>query len=133
MIKQYCINLTKNVLKNISMHSKATFGEFIRKLREDQKLPIRKVAAFLDIDPSTLSKIERGERYSNKDQIKKLSELFGVVERKLLVEYLSDKVTDELFYEELPEDILRVAEEKIKYRKSKTVLQAELDFEKIKK
>lgn len=111
------------------MQSKETFGEVIRRLREEHKLPIRKVAAVLDIDPSTLSKIERGERYSNKKQIKILSELFNVNERELLVDFLSDKVTNELLSEELPEDILKVAEEKIKYRRAKSTVQAELDFE----
>jgi len=39
-----------------------TFGEYIRRLREEKKLPLRKVAAQLDIDTSTLSKVERGDR-----------------------------------------------------------------------
>ncbi len=47
------------------MQNKETFGELIRKLRERNGLPIRKVAAHLDIDPSTLSKIERDERSAN--------------------------------------------------------------------
>ena len=44
---------------------KKTFGEIIREGREHEGLPLRKVAAFIDIDPSTLSKIERGERSEN--------------------------------------------------------------------
>ena len=32
-----------------------TFGEYIRRLREEKNLPLRKVAAQLDIDTSTLS------------------------------------------------------------------------------
>jgi cytoskeletal protein RodZ len=39
-----------------------TFGEYIRKSREELGLPLRKVAAALDIDTSILSKIERNER-----------------------------------------------------------------------
>ena len=41
---------------------KQTFGEYIRELRENNKMPLRKLAALLDIDQSTLSKIERNER-----------------------------------------------------------------------
>ncbi len=44
------------------MNIKESFREYIRKLREQQGLPLRKVAAVLDIDPSTSSKIERGEK-----------------------------------------------------------------------
>ena len=53
----------------------SSFGEYIRKLREENNLPIRKVAAILDVDPSTLSKIERGKRSANKDMLPILSEL----------------------------------------------------------
>ena len=35
-----------------------SLGETIRQLREDKKLPLRTVAAFLDIDQAILSKME---------------------------------------------------------------------------
>ena len=101
------------------MHKKETFGEVIRKLRESSGLPIRKVAAHLDIDPSTLSKIERNERSANREHIKRLSELFEINEKELLVDFLSDKVSYELLEEEYSSEILHVAEEKIKYIRSK--------------
>lgn len=37
--------------KTIMMNGKESFGEHIRKLREQSGLPLRKVAATLDIDP----------------------------------------------------------------------------------
>lgn len=105
-----------------------TFGEYIRELREDQKLPLRKVAAFLDIDPSTLSKIERGERSANREYIKLLADLFSVSEQELLIIYLSDKIAYQLLGEEFSESILKVAEEKIRYIRSKNTHQSELKF-----
>jgi len=39
-----------------------TFGEYLRKSRENQGLFLRKVVAALDIVTSILSKIERNER-----------------------------------------------------------------------
>ena len=39
-----------------------SLGDIIRKLRESKELPLRTVAAFLDIDQAILSKIERGHR-----------------------------------------------------------------------
>ena len=39
-----------------------SLGDNIRKLREDKELPLRTVAAYLDIDQAILSKIERGQR-----------------------------------------------------------------------
>ena len=53
-----------------------TFGEYIRKLREDKQLPLRKVAAALDIDTSILSKIERNERKPTYEMSPVLAETF---------------------------------------------------------
>ena len=92
-----------------------TIGEQIRKLREDHGLPLRKVAAELDIDQSILSKIERGERKASKKQIIQIARIFNVDEKELLINYLSDKVLYELIDEELVADVLKVAEKKIKY------------------
>lgn len=97
-----------------------SFGEHIRKLREENGLPLRKVAAVLDIDPSTLSKIERGERSANKEMIPILAELFNEDVETLGLILLSDKVAYHLRYEENPNEILKVAEKKIKYLKTKS-------------
>lgn len=109
---------------------KKSFGEHIRKLREDNGLPLRKVAALLDIDPSTLSKIERGERSANKEMIPSLAELFKENKETLGLILLSDKVAYDLIQEDNPNDILKVAEEKIKYLKTKSHQQGRLDFDK---
>jgi len=104
------------------MTQNETFGEIIRKLRDESGLPLRKVAAHLDIDPSTLGKIERNERNANKEMIEKLAQLFSVNSKPLLVSFLSDKVAYEIMQEDYTKDILKVAEEKIKYyKKAKTV------------
>ncbi len=42
-----------------------SFGEFLRNKREQLGLPLRKVAAELDIDTPILSKIERGEKLAH--------------------------------------------------------------------
>lgn len=107
---------------------KKTFGEYIRALREEVGLPLRKVSAVLDIDPSTLSKIERGERSANKEMISLLADLFNENEQKLELILMSDKIAYELVNEENPKEILQVAEEKIKYLKSKKLKQGELDL-----
>jgi transcriptional regulator with XRE-family HTH domain len=112
------------------MGSKESFGEHIRFLRESLELPLRKVAAVLDIDPSTLSKIERGERSANKDMLPRLAELFKESEEELGLILMSDKVAYELMEENNPHEILRVAEEKIKYLRIKNQEQGKLDFDK---
>lgn len=101
----------------LSMQTQQTFGETLRKLREDNSMPLRKLAALLDIDQSTLSKIERNERKANPDLIDKLSKIFKADKKELHISYVSDKVVYELLDEESSIDILKVAEEKISYIK----------------
>lgn len=101
----------------MSKKHNTSFGEYIRQLREDRNLPLRKIAANLDIDTSTLSKIEKNERNANDQIIEKLSEIFAIDKADLKVRYLSDKITYQLLDEEDGIEILKVAEQKIKYRK----------------
>lgn len=102
---------------NLSMVTQQTFGETLRKLREDDGMPLRKLAALLDIDQSTLSKIERNERKANPEMIDKLSKIFKADKKELHISFVSDKVVYELLDEESSIDILKVAEEKISYIK----------------
>jgi predicted nucleotidyltransferase len=91
-------------------------GEKIRKLREERGLPLRKVAAFLDIDQAILSKIERGLRNISREQVVNLALFFQVEEKDLLVSWLSDKLLHELGDEDLALQALQLAEERISYQ-----------------
>lgn len=113
------------------MEKYCTFGEFLRKKRRELKLPIRKVAAFLDIDPSTLSKIERGERSPLKSFIPAVSKIFNENEEELLILYHSDKIAKSIFQENCSGKILKLAEEKIEYLKANKITQAEMDFNRL--
>lgn len=101
--------------KVIESKQMLSIGEQIRKLREDEELPLRKVAAELDIDQSILSKIERGGRKATKEQIIQIAKIFKVDEKELLINYLSDRVLYDLKDEDLATDALKVAQKKIKY------------------
>lgn len=98
---------------NLSMQKIETFGEKIRTLREGKSMPLRKLAALLDIDQSTLSKIERNERKPNDEIIKKIATVFDVNGQELMICFLSDKVAQELIKEKNSKDILKIAELKI--------------------
>jgi len=92
-----------------------SIGNTIRKLRDEKRLPLRTVAAHLDIDQAILSKIERGQRRISREQVVKLAAYFMVEEEKLLVAWLSDKLVCEVEDEELAFKSLRLAEEKMAY------------------
>jgi len=93
-----------------------TFGEYIRKLREEEGMPLRKLAAALDIDQSTLSKIERNDRRPTKDMVSRLAKTFNLDKNQLMIGYLTDKITYELADEEAGLEALKVAERQIEYQ-----------------
>ena len=92
-----------------------SLGEIIRKFREEKELPLRTVAAFLDIDQAILSKVERGQRKPTREQVVKLAAYFKLKENDLLVAWLSDKLVYEVEDEDMALKALQVAEEKVKY------------------
>lgn len=71
------------------------FGELIRKHREEKGLPLRKIAAELDVDTSILSKIERSERFATSDLIPILSKKLGIEFKKLQMLFLTEKINSE--------------------------------------
>ena len=97
------------------MNNSQPFFKFIRQLREENGLPLRKVAAELDLDPSTLSKIERGERTANLKVVDQLSHVFGIDQNRMRLIFLSDKIAHELWSEQNSNEILHVVEQKITY------------------
>jgi|SRR5580698_7860691 transcriptional regulator with XRE-family HTH domain len=94
-----------------------SFGEFIRKLREKEGLPLRKIAAQLDIDPSLLGKIERNERQPTKEIISGIAKIFKQDEKLLRMEFISDLIAYKILDEEADIDTLKVAEKKVQYLK----------------
>jgi transcriptional regulator with XRE-family HTH domain len=93
-------------------------GEKLRHIREEKELPLRKVAALLDIDVAILSKMERGERRITKEVVLKLADIYGYNADELLISFLSDKILYEIQDEDLGIEALKVAEERAKYIKA---------------
>lgn len=96
-----------------------SIGEKIRNLREERGLSLKMVATELKIDISLLSKLERGERPITKDQIIKLCDVFRIENKFLLIPYLSEIVYSEIEKADCAEEVLRIAEEKIKLDEGK--------------
>lgn len=92
-------------------------GDYIRQLREQAEMPLRKLAAILDIDQSTLSKLERGERPVSRQMLPLIAKTFKVDEKDLVIRFMSKHVAYQLADEKYAKDILISAEEEIKYLK----------------
>lgn len=96
-----------------------SFGTKIRIAREEKGLILRQVAAALDIDQAIISKFERGERNPAKEQVEKFAVYYNLDKTELITAWLSDKIASVLHYEENIAEVLKVAEEKARYLKSK--------------
>lgn len=92
-------------------------SETLKSAREEKKLILRKVASELDIDQSLISKFEKGERKPTKEQVIKFAEFYNLSTQELLIDWFSDKIIYELKDIDYANDILIVAEEKIRYQK----------------
>lgn len=95
-----------------------TLGETLKNARDETGLILRKVAAKVDIDQSLISKFEKNERKPTKEQIQRLAKFYSLSEKKLIINWHSEKIAEELKYTESTTEILKVAEEKIKYYKA---------------
>ena len=103
---------------SIEVMSTETIGEKLRHIREEKELPLRKVAALLDIDVAILSKMERAERKITKEVVLKLADIYDYNSDELLVSFLSDKILYEIQDEDLGIEALKMAEERTKYIKA---------------
>jgi transcriptional regulator with XRE-family HTH domain len=73
-----------------------SFGEYLRNKREELGLPLRKVAAELDIDTSILSKIERSERVATKEMLPTLAKTLDVQEKEIEIEFIKALILSDL-------------------------------------
>jgi predicted nucleotidyltransferase len=103
-----------------------TFAGKIRDLRLKKGDPLRKVAAFLDIDQAILSKIETGKRTATRDHVIKLEGYYGVEPGTLMLLWLSDKIVLEVSGEELAVEAIGLAEKKIGYLSARSVTRAQV-------
>jgi Fic family protein len=95
-----------------------TLGENIKTLRQSKKLTLKDVSDKLHIDTALISKIERNDRKPTREQISMFAKLYKTNEKDLLLSFLADKVLYEIADNSLVMDVLKVAEEKLRYGKS---------------
>jgi transcriptional regulator with XRE-family HTH domain len=85
----YYSGLILSCLMNKEAYS---LGEYLRLRRKEEGLPLRRVAALLDLDPSTLGKIEKNTRRASEDMIPRLAEIYSEDPRDLYIMYHSDLI-----------------------------------------
>lgn len=107
---------------------KETFREYIHNLRVENGLTLTKLAAALDIDQSTLSKIENQKRNVPEEILPKLAKIFKLNIKSLEREFYSEKIAEIIYQEKDSSELLKLAEEKAKYFRIKKAKQGNLNF-----
>jgi transcriptional regulator with XRE-family HTH domain len=105
------------------MKLEKSFGETIKNLREEKRVPLREVAAALNIDTSMLGKIEKNNRKPTKHLIEKIAKYFMVSDKDLTIAFLSDNIAYQIMEDEdLSIEVFKVAETKVEYLKTQKTL-----------
>ena len=84
-----------------------SFGNYLKQIREQKKIPQRKVAHRLDIDTSTLSKMELGERQINVSMIEGLADALGMDYKELQIKFISEKILNDFSSQPFIKDALQ--------------------------
>jgi transcriptional regulator with XRE-family HTH domain len=107
---------------------KESFGNFIKKLRVENGFTLTQLAAKLDLDSANLSKIENGKREFDEKRLALLSDAFNINIDELKKEFLGDFIAKKIYDTNFSEEILMVAEEKVKYLRAINTKQTNLDL-----
>jgi len=83
--------------------------------------PLKKVASYLNLDTSTLGKIERAERNLSETLLCSLAEIFETEQKKVLNQYYSSKVTQEIKDYPHYKEVLNIVQEQLQLYFTSTV------------
>ena len=97
---------------------RATFGEYIRLLRNKNGMTLTQLAAKLNIDYANLSKIENGKRDFNQKHLPRLAKIFNLDFTDLRNEFITDQIGKHIYETNCTKQLLKVAEEKAEYRRT---------------
>jgi transcriptional regulator with XRE-family HTH domain len=107
---------------------KESFGGFIKKLRIENNFTLTQLAAKLDLDSANLSKIENGKRDFDEKRLNLLAEVFEIEIDEIKKEFFGDFIARKIYDSNCSQEILMVAEEKVKYLRSINTKQINLDL-----
>ncbi|EKD86017.1 MAG: hypothetical protein ACD_37C00527G0001 [uncultured bacterium] len=105
---------------------KESFGEYIRRLRNEHKMTLTQLGAKLGVDSGALSKIENGKKRLDEKALPKLAKLFKLDLAEIRDEFFSEIIAYEIYENKCSEKIWELAEEKVKYIRSKNFKQGSL-------
>lgn len=106
----------------------ATFGEFLKKEREQREMNQSDFGQEIGIIMTDISKIENGRKKFPFSHLHKLAEYIQRDIEELKTIYVADILVDEAHKYNCSDKVFSVAEEQSKYLKSKNVSQGNFKF-----
>jgi transcriptional regulator with XRE-family HTH domain len=107
----------------------ASFGDFIKQEREKQGWTQTDFGAKIGINSSAVSRIEHGTKQLSGNKLITLSDLFSIDLSKIKELYFGDKFAREVYKYDCPNTVFIVAEEEVKYLRTKNAKQSQISFE----
>tara|TARA_R110002072_G_scaffold199405_2_gene357006 strand:- start:10238 stop:10564 length:327 start_codon:yes stop_codon:yes gene_type:complete len=107
---------------------KQAIGEYLRELRKGKGLTLTQMGAKLGMDSGALSKVENSKRLLDPHYLETIAEIFELDFEELKTEFFAERIAYELINNSCNEETLKLAEEKIKYIKTKSATQAKLNI-----
>lgn len=96
------------------------FGSYIRKLRNEKKWTLAKLASMLEMDSTNLSKIENGRRFLDEEKLIKICDIFLLDINEIRKEIMSEKIAKKVYDADYGVEVLKLAESKVEYLKRET-------------
>ena len=100
----------------------------LKTYRTFKNLTQKEVAAHLNVPHSAISDIENGKRDFDEKRLVLLANTFNIEIDEVKKEYLGDFIAQKIYNTNYSEEILLVAEEKVKYLRSVNTKQINLDL-----
>ena len=73
-----------------------SFGQKLRQIRHEKGLSLKLAAKLIGIDYTTLSKIEKEERYPHIQSVKAYADAYNVDYKELQIFYLTERILKQL-------------------------------------
>lgn len=106
----------------------ATFGELLRNERKKKEMNQSDFGQKIGVIMTDISKIENGRKKFPFQNLQRLADFIGKELDELKTLYVADILVEEVHKYNCSDDVFSVAEEQLKYIKSKNVKQGNFDF-----
>ena len=98
-----------------------SFGETIRTLRLEMNVPLRVVAAAVEIDSTLLSRFELGDRFPTPDQLARFAGYFQLPLKELSAQVIADRIIAAYGAEEITARAVDMVKERLAEYEAKSV------------